>query len=834
MRALVITASILLTLAVVIFWLSTRPVKAEPWDLITSDAWLVIETDHPQQLLDKVKASGILSAKALSKFPFLNRLPKWVGNKKLLIAAYRISPGKHEVTFVVPSYGSALYDSITKGASVKTRIFSGANISDITVQKETYSACSMDDYLLVGSAISIEGVIRARYEGSKALFKERSSELFKMASLKGDDGNVYIKPIYQTSRKKSSSQWPDWPDGIVYDFKANSSQVLFNGFAFDSLSKSSLLTLYRDQKPGALTLATMIPSDVEWASQHYISNFPKWSSRKAALAKANDAKVSTPEPFNSKFFGNELELAFYSVSVRDTIDKAIIIKSAKPFDTSALRSVTDTSFNDSYAGYSIAQFNASVKPENAFWPITSHTHFRYYFVLDGRLVWAETLRSAKSLIDRIQNEQTVSKSLAWSTFLSSIAQEANVTLFGTRAVLDHFAALESLPLATSQVEQFAVNFSNLGENFYSACLIKLNKPSVQERKVEANLQLLASASGAPQLVINHTTNENEIFLQDSLKNVYLIAKGKILWQSSLGEFIEGQAHQVDYLKNDKLQYIFATKESLQLVDRLGRPVTGFPKKFAGKKFQRLSVVDYDQSRNYRFLLREQGKNIFLIDDKGGLLEGWSPKTFTDLVVDEGHHRLFGKDYIYVLTASGSFHLHNRRGEAVAGFPVMLGLRKCQGAILVEGREKTKTYFAVVDEAGQLVHISLEGKVLKKEPLIKTSAQSKFYLVRDSKSQSAVIARVDKTRIAFFNLNGEAIYDIENPFSENVEFAYFHGDAPLTAILDRTQRYLVLLREGKIIHGQPLEATVLPAVEMMPNSSLRISFANGKQLVELSL
>jgi hypothetical protein len=323
-------------------------------------------------------------------------------------------------------------------------------------------------------------------------------------------------------------------------------------------------------------------------------------------------------------------------------------------------------------------------------------------------------------------------------------------------------------------------------------------------------------------------------LQDSLKNAYLIANGKILWRAPLSDFIEGQTRQIDYLKNNKLQYIFATKEKIHLVDRLGRPVAGFPKNFSGKSFQQLSVVDYDQSKNYRFLIREQGKNIFLLDESGEPLAGWSPKKFPDLVVDEGHHRLFGKDYIYVLTTNGSFYLHNRRGETLKGFPVRLDLRRCKGAILVEGREKAETHFTIIDEEGQFIQLSLTGVVLKREPIIKVSVASKFHLVRDDKNQTALIARVDKTKIAFFDLNGVLLFEIENPFSENVEFAYFHGDTPLIAVLDRAQKYLVLLKGGSMIHRRPFEATTLPTVERKADGSLKVYFANGKQLVDLSL
>ena len=73
---------------------------------------------------------------------------------------------------------------------------------------------------------------------------------------------------------------------------------------------------------------------------------------------------------------------------------------------------------------------------------------------------------------------------------------------------------------------------------------------------------------APKLVLNHNTNNHDIFIQDESFNVYLYSiDGKLFWKKQIDEKIIGSVIQVDLFKNKKLQYIFRTKNNLHIIDR---------------------------------------------------------------------------------------------------------------------------------------------------------------------------------------------------------------------------------------------------------------------------
>ena len=81
----------------------------------------------------------------------------------------------------------------------------------------------------------------------------------------------------------------------------------------------------------------------------------------------------------------------------------------------------------------------------------------------------------------------------------------------------------------------------------------------------------------PIIVKNHTNNKNEVIVQDSKNIIYLINNnGQVEWTKKIDDKIIKEIKQIDSYKNGRLQYVFATKKSLYLVDRKGRDVGKFP------------------------------------------------------------------------------------------------------------------------------------------------------------------------------------------------------------------------------------------------------------------
>ena len=126
----------------------------------------------------------------------------------------------------------------------------------------------------------------------------------------------------------------------------------------------------------------------------------------------------------------------------------------------------------------------------------------------------------------------------------------------------------------------------------------------------------------PLIVKNHINNTNEIIIQDSKNILYLInSRGQVEWTREIDGKIIKEVNQIDSYKNGKLQYVFATEKSLNLLDRKGRDVGKFPLKFKDKITSPVSVFDYDKNKNYRLLIT-QNNELFMFDSKGNRVRGF--------------------------------------------------------------------------------------------------------------------------------------------------------------------------------------------------------------------
>ena len=165
----------------------------------------------------------------------------------------------------------------------------------------------------------------------------------------------------------------------------------------------------------------------------------------------------------------------------------------------------------------------------------------------------------------------------------------------------------------------------------------------------------------PLIVKNHTNNKNEVFVQDSENIIYLINdNGQIEWTKKINDRVIDEIKQIDSYKNGRLQYVFATQNSLHMIDRKGRDVGKFPLKFKDQITKPVSVFDYDNNKNYRLLIT-QNDELFMFDSKGNRVRGFDYNKKNKIITKPEHFRISNKDII-VFKTSDDLKILNRRGK----------------------------------------------------------------------------------------------------------------------------------------------------------------------------
>jgi hypothetical protein len=843
-KALVLTTALIASAAGFLFWQDSRKSEIDLWDLVSPKALLVFECENFDGFVDKISApaSNIVQWSAEQKG--MIAVLSSINIKKVMILVYQASSAQLSYAFIIPKLDLGKASSVLEIKSKPTRrLFNGYQITDIkTTSKQTFSFSVIDSYLVVGPPLMVEDIIRMTDVKEKVSFKEEHNALFQLANLKSDDGNLYINPsrLLQLRKIIGGKEFSEaFATSMLSDVKINQNDILLNGFTTDSLSTPVFLSLFRGQRPQAFSTKDMVPSSSVTISHYSISDLDLWlrnqgkyMNQKSSFLKNELSAIKNKFDwvgFKKRIGG---EMAVCTLSDETRLSPIFFLKTENGDVLKTLEPLFDTAYREDHAGFELRKF--SVRFVNTvFWPITPDHDLRYCTIKNGYLLFAISPEVLKSVIGEIDADNTIGKSISWNKFISTTLQESTITYFFTgkgMEITSTSLGIDARQFNFSYVDKVAIQFSALDQNFYSSGIIQFLK------KDSAKLTHTASADEVafdnvllrPSAVLNHTSKEGEIVIQDSLNNFYLVSSGKIVW-SQKNETIRGGVEQVDFFKNKKLQYQFVTKDALHIIDRLGRNINGFPKKYVGSSFLFSRAVDYDQSKNYRFLVADDNGSIFLFDRKGVAPEGWNPKKLPRKSIDAGHQRILGKDYFFSLLEDGSFYLFSRTGDIMKNFPVATHQR-IMGVSFHQGEDLKSSFFSMISDEGTLFQVNVLGEMLKKEPLLKSSKETHFSLIRTKNKNEDLISGVDKIKVTVFDVKGNLLFEKQNPLSEKIELDYFHSDKSVISIFDRSQNLAILYdKQGHEILSQPLETSQPPVIEFQADGGVKLIYVLRNKL-----
>lgn len=208
----------------------------------------------------------------------------------------------------------------------------------------------------------------------------------------------------------------------------------------------------------------------------------------------------------------------------------------------------------------------------------------------------------------------------------------------------------------------------------------------------------------PYVFVNHSTKQNEIVIQDGLKQLYLInSTGKVLWKKKINETIRSQIHTVDIFKNKKFQMLFNTDNYLHLIDRNGKYVDGYPVKLSSPATNAISLVDYEGKGDVRVFIACKNHLIYNYTLYGVRSEGFKPyKTDATVKLPIRFVRVGESDYLITIDESGIIHAFSRKGEGRIGFKNR-AVENCQDYTLVATNNINRTFLYYIDERNNLIN-----------------------------------------------------------------------------------------------------------------------------------
>lgn len=785
------------------------------------------------------------------------------------VSVHITSKDNFDVVYYFTTRQAARFKSVadtwkaTKSVRFSERKLNGMQILEYSFPNKKMFSCVQLGDAWAGSFTSflIEDVVRTYEKRSEQSFKKQVAAVYALPRIKDDAGDIYVHLQNLTSWlnifPQASADLKRLGDVGLLDIKRNENTFTLNGFSLAQPGASNgLLSYFLNQTPVQFTVKQYISNQTVFALNYGVSDgtalYQSLDLSKNKLLQDSLAAFVTID-YEKLFasFGKELAVC-YQESKNNTLTKVVVFETQKPADwltafnrLADASSREDTLFHEQYSTYDLREIEIDNLIGKLFSPLTSGFAQTYYTSVGNFIILSGRLEDMKKFLDDIDQENVWGKSVAFNKFLESTLLESNLSIYVNTPLAWNSVSERLNPRWQTFIQKNksllnafdlgAIQFSHLNESFYTNITWTysdyIENKTRQDRVRPSSGRLVASLHAAvitdPVVVKSHVNRDDEVLVQDSSFVVYhLSSDGKVLWQKNLGERIVGDIHQVDFFSNGKLQFFFATAHHLHIIDRLGNYVAPYPQAIEIKDLAYVTLVDYDKSKKYRFLLTDRTGKLWMFDKDAKVLEGWTPKNAGgDLFAPARHYRIRGKDYLLAIRKDGQAYVMNRRGEMLKGFPLDLEARPNGEYYLEAGNSLESTNFVCVSRDGFRIKFNLNGKIVSRETLIKLSFDTQFGLVKERNEKSYLIKRQDAKRLTLLNEDNQEILSNDfvgiNPVS--IKYYDFGAGKTYITITDLSQDLSFIYDgDGKLLNATPLPGSALeirPAKTDMPKTFL---------------
>lgn len=838
------------------YFFKKTPLSA--WNIIPEQTVLIYEVGDCSNCFDKVNGTTISELYSSLIFNFsdedsLKRAFSFLTNpqKGQVISLHVTSKDNFDFIYYYPKHHVSQFESIVnswrnvKGSRFSERILNGVSIQELRVDKRLFSWTVLDE-VWVGSftPFLIEDVIRTYTSNEKSTFTNQIAEVYALPRIKNDPGNIYIHlgnfinwlTVFTVD---TATPLSTLGQASLLDIKQEQNSITLNGFSLTRKTVvGSILSYFENQSPVQFSLKQYISNRTLFATTYGISdgsafyqNLNLSKNKRVQDSLLSLTAIDFVELFSS--FGDEMALC-YQESKTSSFSKVILFETEKPsewlnvFDRlSKAAEKEDTVFFENYSGYEIREIEINNLPGKLFSPLTSGFSQTYYTSLGNTVVLSEQLEEIKQFLDDIDREDVWGKSVVFNKFLEATLLESNVSVYmNTPSIWSSLSTrlnprwkefVSKNQTLLNSINLGAIQFSHLNESFYTNATLTFTESSNAKQSSKGQERLVVSLAssiiGKPFVLKSHVNRADEVLVQDSLFNLHHFSSdGKLLWKMPLEGGIIGEVRQVDYFKNGKLQFFFVAGDKLHVIDRLGNYVRPFPVETKIKELDFVSLVDYDNSKKYRFMLTDKSGKMWMYDKEAQILEGWRPRNVEgSLFSSPEHYRIRGKDYILAIRKDGWAYLMNRRGENLKGFPLNLDARPDGDYYVEVGNSVATTYFVCVSRDGFRIKFNLEGKILSRETLVKPSFETQFSLISEHRGKSYLIRRQDAKRLTLLDESGREILFNDfigiNPVA--IQYYDFGAGKVYISITDLEQDLSYIYDEkGSLLNSPPVEGNAI--------------------------
>ncbi|NVN94462.1 MAG: DUF3352 domain-containing protein [Bacteroidetes bacterium] len=609
------------------------------------------------------------------------------------------------------------------------------------------------------------------------------------------------------------------------DLFVKTNQLLLNGYTTAGKNNPSYISIFADEAAQEIQITNILPQNTLLFSDVIFSNYASYHNKYKNFLKENE-----------KLQEYEKKLSNMNLQVKLNLSDNFIEWMGKEFAVVVLQS--ETNFSDNT--FVICQANDLKVADSCLKSIAKASQQKNNeietSVVDANKIllpdllktllggacpsfkecWFETANdfvifaASKQAICNYRNAfssgEILAKSKDYAEYSANIPSKSNIYAYinlnlaanylmntmkatHTPAFGNIFPVLQGFQKLSFQLSAEDKRFyTTINFNFKGNNNIKPIEAAVVTQPISSGSETTLDAPmvNRPYIVKNTSSNDKSIIVFDASNKMYFMNKeGVIKWSVMLDGKPKSDVYEVDFLKNNKIQYLFNTENSIYLIDANGKKIEGYPVKLSYKATSGLCLIDYEKKLDYRIAIAGIDRKIHYFNIKGVTVTDFKSPTTKDIVETTPQHIIFGgKDNIIITDRSGNVLILDRKGNE---------------------RFKLKTNFA-------------------KNTISKCYYDGKYLITTDKYG-----------KLQFISTNGTIDTKIFKTISGNPTFAYedFNNDGTKDFIFLTPTELNIFKKDGKVIFNYKFNQAVVPILQFYANTQrgnlIAIMGRDNKQL-----
>ncbi len=460
-----------------------------------------------------------------------------------------------------------------------------------------------------------------------------------------------------------------------------------------------------------------------------------------------------------------------------------------------LELIDKLSFSESI-DYSNKIFNLEISKNlnELFGLFDQNLNIQYGILIDKFLVIGNSKNQLKKILTSFENKRTLNNDIYYQKNReNSINKLSFLWLANTKRIKEDETFINSVSKKMDTKLYPYISYEGIVDKQLSLLNFYIDRVETRESSGNIYNELIVSNTNKitvpPKWLKNHRNNQYDFAYQDDENYLYLYSnKGNLFWKKKLSSQIIGEIQQVDLYKNGRLQMAFRTSDKFFIIDRNGSIVKPFEISFKKSNYiNPLSIFDYENNRNYRFLL-SQDNLIKMYDSRGNIVSGFNPDELNaDILNPPVHIRIKGKDYILLQLKNGELKVLNRRGKERISVKKNIDFSNNNFFSFMD-------LFTTTDINGNLIQIDMNGNIVQNS-----------YNLEDNNTIEVIMDNILIHSGNSMNINGRIINLPQGRYTKPKLFNY--KDLLYISITDEKENKIYLYNnEGNMVNGFPLKGT----------------------------